>query len=124
MTSSIWLGDPRIIVIHRGRLFRAVFKAQFAGEPADLTGYEAEAQLRRYADGPLLATFTTGALDPDTDELGPLDESGEIWVELPSATTATLTTGGFWDLKLIQPNAEPLPFIGPSRAVLESRVTA
>lgn len=68
------------------------FTLQYLGPdgvtPVDLIGWGCVAQVRRYADGPVLATFATDITE----------DTGEIALSLTSTQTAALVNGAKWDV--------------------------
>lgn len=111
---SIRVGDPYNLVIKAGRSFSVVFEAQNDdGTAVDLTGYTATAELRKYAGGALLGTFTVSVNGP----------AGEVKLSMTASQTQALTSGGVYDVKLIDPSGQAIDFI-EGKVVLKAEVTA
>lgn len=84
----------------RGTEFRATFIVTINGDP-DLTGYEPQAQIRKFADSDdLIGEFT---FEPTQ-----LDETGQFDIVLTPATSLNIAPGKyFYDVRLVK-SGKPL----------------
>ena len=88
------------LVIDQFATFRSAFRWQTksTGTPVNLTGYTAAMQIRRnHADSTALVSLTSAANGGLTIE----GVDGRVRIEIPAATTSTLTAGRYvYDLVL------------------------
>jgi hypothetical protein len=102
------------IVIEQGAGFRlALTWKDSAGNPVNLTGYTAKAQVRASHKAPV-------ALLGFSVTLG--GKAGTVVLQADHEDTEGLLRGGVWDLKLTPPGQEPVRLL-EGRAVLKEATT-
>ena len=91
------------LIIDQFATFRSAFRweTKGTGTPVNLTGYTAAMQIRRtHADSTALVSLTSATNGGLT--IVPLE--GRVTIEIPAATTSTLTAGKYvYDLVLTDP---------------------
>lgn len=104
-------GDERNIIIDASARFERVFVLKLSdGSPFDTTGYNARGQIREYAGGPLVASFTTAFM------------ANGLSISLSSATTKAMRRGGVYSVELVSPDGEVQVLIS-GRVALRPEVT-
>jgi hypothetical protein len=104
------------IVINSGADFTQSFSLEGndSGSAYDLTGYEVNAQFRKWAGSSSSVSFAATITNPPT--------SGQIFLSLPAETTLSLKAGRYVYDILITDNDISSPTYGIKRRVIEGMV--
>ena len=98
--------------VHRGATFYKTLIFKRNGEPVDLTGYQAQSQVRECPDGGALLCNIECSIVP---------LAGRVELLIPATESARFTSGVYaWDIRLKSPTSITEYYLGGAFRVLPS----